>query len=320
MRKSTEQNSFFRANLEINTLIAITLVLFSIVAFGSHMKKQLAKNKAQEEQAQLKEEQIKENFISSAITQIQNIQNQFDTTTWKKYQTNWYGFKIQYPKNWSQPTPRSAGKYTNHEYSYEFRSSSQTTGLYDGFDVVVYSISKAEELSHTNEFPKKKDSSSNDPKCETIDGHLLETGDYSAEEIYIPSTDRCYESALFFSVTKGDYIYNITPHLKEGFELTGDPMKEISDSIPEFFAAISTFENTDIIRPTAQQIARSRSPKPVTYKRDSLGRMVCEKDNDKPRKSKQNKGMHLDMECCLDPDEYPNPHCYYDPAKYGKYL
>lgn len=62
------------------------------------------------------------------------------------------------------------------------------------------------------------------------------------------------------------------------------------------------------------------APPPNMYKTDDSGRKVCSKKNDKPSKSKQKKGIHLDMECCLDPDEIPNPHCYYPPEKYGKYL
>jgi hypothetical protein len=50
------------------------------------------------------------------------------------------------------------------------------------------------------------------------------------------------------------------------------------------------------------------------------GKRVCNKKNDHPSKSDKNKGKHMDMECCLDPDEIPNPHCYYNPAKYGKYM
>lgn len=52
------------------------------------------------------------------------------------------------------------------------------------------------------------------------------------------------------------------------------------------------------------------APKPVSF-RVVGGKMVCAKKNDKPRKSKQHKGKHLDMECCLDPDETPNPWCTY---------
>jgi hypothetical protein len=63
-----------------------------------------------------------------------------------------------------------------------------------------------------------------------------------------------------------------------------------------------------------------RGPLPYVYEKDSLGRRVCNKKNDKPGKSDKNKGKHMDMECCLDPDEIPNPNCYYAPSKYGKYL
>jgi len=43
------------------------------------------------------------------------------------------------------------------------------------------------------------------------------------------------------------------------------------------------------------------------------GKYVCKKKHDYVGKSKtNNKGyLHLDMECCLDPDEYPNPWCTY---------
>ena len=64
---------------------------------------------------------------------------------------------------------------------------------------------------------------------------------------------------------------------------------------------------------------RLRAEMPNSFKRVN-GRLVCDKKNDHPGKSKKNKGKHMDMECCLDPDEYPNPNCYYDSDKYGKYL
>ncbi len=50
------------------------------------------------------------------------------------------------------------------------------------------------------------------------------------------------------------------------------------------------------------------------------GRNVCIKNNDKPRKSKKTNKIHVDSECCLDPDEIPNSLCYYAPEKYGKLL
>ncbi len=47
------------------------------------------------------------------------------------------------------------------------------------------------------------------------------------------------------------------------------------------------------------------------------GRYVCAKKHDYVGKSKKNnKGyLHMDMECCVDPDEYPNPWCTYRPGE-----
>lgn len=59
---------------------------------------------------------------------------------------------------------------------------------------------------------------------------------------------------------------------------------------------------------------------PAQYKKDGKGRMVCIHKNDKPKVSGQGKPVHIDMECCLDPDEIPNPFCHYPADKYGKLL
>lgn len=308
-----------KLGIGVNVLIAVLILILTVI-IGINKFNEIQEKKRLDKESEIEaQEKMQEAFQSRVITEIQTLQHQFNTDDWKDYQTNWYGFSMKYPQNWKRPVPKSIGGNSNAEYKYEFRNSEDTPGIYSGFDVIIYNTSKIDELSKTDEFPKLKDSN-NDPKCETIGEHLIETGDYAAEEIYIPSTNDCYESAMFFSVTKGNYIYNIVPALKTDAQISGDPMKEASDSIPEIFAAISTFENVKIVRVTAQDTAKIKAPKPVSFKKDELGRRVCAKKNDKPGFSKQNKGKHLDMECCLDPDEYPNPHCYYDPKKYGKYL
>lgn len=50
------------------------------------------------------------------------------------------------------------------------------------------------------------------------------------------------------------------------------------------------------------------------------GKNVCKDINDKPKKSKKTKKIHVDAECCLDPDEIPNSNCYYSPEKYGSLI
>jgi hypothetical protein len=145
-------------------------------------------------------------------------------------------------------------------------------------------------------------------------------GDYPAEEVYIPISDACYNAALFFSNTRNGYIYNIAPKIKDGMGLAGDPARELESHIPEFYSVASTWDLIDIVRPKpVPPKPKITAPMPASYKKVN-GQLVCAKKNDKPSKSKKNKGKHMDMECCLDPDEYPNPHCYYPPAKYGKYL
>ncbi len=59
---------------------------------------------------------------------------------------------------------------------------------------------------------------------------------------------------------------------------------------------------------------RITAPKPHGAKKVN-GKYVCAKKNDKPKKSSKNPEGHLDMECCLDPDEYPNPWCTYKPGE-----
>lgn len=79
-------------------------------------------------------------------------------------------------------------------------------------------------------------------------------------------------------------------------------------------------EKAEMRKIMARRKPAIRAPGPYVFEKDEAGRKVCNKKNDHPGKSKQNKGKHMDMECCLDPDEIPNPHCFYSQSKYGKYL
>lgn len=83
---------------------------------------------------------------------------------------------------------------------------------------------------------------------------------------------------------------------------------------------IAEEEKREAIRMSEKRKPKVRGPMPYVFKKDSMGRKVCNKKNDHPSKSDKNKKGHMDMECCLDPDEIPNPNCYYSPSKYGKYL
>ncbi|HRZ95721.1 MAG TPA: hypothetical protein P5262_04130 [Candidatus Moranbacteria bacterium] len=90
-------------------------------------------------------------------------------------------------------------------------------------------------------------------------------------------------------------------------QMKGEELRIYEKENPKIFFRKKTVINT------------KRAPMPVVFAMKG-GRRVCNRKNDHPSKSKQNKKGHMDMECCLDPDETPNPHCYYSLEKYGKYL
>ena len=85
-------------------------------------------------------------------------------------------------------------------------------------------------------------------------------------------------------------------------------------------------DKTGILRPV-KTIDYTYKPAPPKPKRPRAripggaklvnGKYVCKKKHDYVGKSKKNnKGyLHLDLECCLDPDEYPNPWCTYRPGE-----
>lgn len=267
---------------------------------------------ASEEESVKKEDEI-----------VKKIQSQIDTSNWTPYQNTWYGFLLKYPDSWPDPIIRKGSAGETWEQKVQFRSQNiSEDNPFEGFDVIVYSLAKTKELSATDEFPKlQSEEMTSREDCSDITGHLLETGDYPAEEIYMPANDACYSAALFFTNTRGNYIYNISPKIKEGMGLAGDPAAEIESHMPEFFSIAANWDLTDIRRPKLASPAKPKisAPMPYSYKVVS-GKRVCAKKNDHPGKSTKHKGKHMDMECCLDPDEYPNPNCYYDPQKYGKYL
>lgn len=312
---------FSKKNLKRDAIILGTLLIILAGLFSENQYSffsdiiRYAKNISQPAVIpMLSEEQIYE--------EVRTIQETINTDDWKTYQSQWYGLEIKYPENWMAPTKQAVSRGSKWEYRYQFRKHNiAEENPFIGFDLVIYDVSKIKELANAEEFPAlKSEELKTADKCANIKGHIIETGDYPAEEIYIPPADDCYNPALFFSNTRGAYTYNIVPRFKEGSPVSGDPRVEIVDDFPEFYSIISTFKLTDIVRPRPSSPERTTfSPMPVSFKM-VRGQLVCAKENDHPSKSNKNKGKHLDMECCLDPDEYPNPHCYYPPDKYGKYL
>ena len=265
-------------------------------------------------------------------SEVRSIEAPYDTSTWKRYANPYYGFELRYPSDWPAPENVLAPKGSKWEYRYRFRKP-RADGLFVGFDVVIYDVAKARELSGTDEYPKFKDGTlAADPACGNIEGHAIDTGDYPASEIYIPPANGCYKPTLFFTMIRDRYIYDIVPVAADGAVTDADPRVSVNKDFPELYPVAGSVLLTDIVRPElpkTEETPKTSVPKPALPKITAPhpvsftvvnGRLVCAKKHDHPSKSKQHKGRHLDMECCMDPDEYPNPWCSYDPGKYGKYL
>lgn len=235
-----------------------------------------------------------------------------DSSGWKTFKNQFWGFSVKYPGEWLAPKSQSKPAGSKWEARYQFRKRDAGENPYLGFDVAVYDVPKTKEVANTDEYPSLKNPErKTDTRCQNIAGHAIDIDDFPAEEIYIPPTDDCYNSTLFFSIVKERYIYNIVPIVKSETGQANDPRIAVNGQFPEYYFASSTLGLIDIVRPKpAPPKPKITAPKPVSFKVVG-GRLVCAKKNDKPRKSRQNKGKHLDMECCLDPDEYPNPWCTY---------
>lgn len=301
-------------------VLILALILFSVIVLGGGKNKRVEKVVPVEQPQQ--EVLSMEDIFRKEQESIVEVQSRFNTSPWRAYRNNWYGFLLKYPEIMKPPVLGRfvAGDLWEQNIQFLLRDSGQDNPFL-GFAVVIYNVSKIKELSATEEFPKlKSEAIMENPECASFDGRISENDNFPAEQIYVSESDSCYQEALFFTNTKGNYIYNITPILKEEASLNGDVAQQIQEKMPEFFAVVSTWELVDIVRPKPKPPApKVTAPMPVSFKMEN-GRRVCDKKNDHPSKSKQHKGKHLDMECCLDPDEYPNPNCYYPPSKYGKYL
>lgn len=317
-----------KTNMTRDAVIVMVVVIIS--ALTIYVDRQVTLKKI--ETSRVLQESSMVALENSISVDIAKAQEAIDMTVWKMYRNEYYGFELRYPENWNSPKSQNRTAASKWEARYQFRGKiSDANNSYAGFDVAVYDLAKVKELSGTDEFPTfKNESLKTDPACQLFSGYLIETGDYPAEEVYVPLDDKCYNQSLFFHIIKDQYIYNIIAITKNTPSVEDDNQVRIKNNFPEFFAVVATFDNVDIVRPKsspktiaarpAQVKPKITAPKPVMYKVDGAGRLVCSKKNDKPKKSKKNKSKHLDMECCLDPNEYPNPWCYYDPKKYGKYL
>lgn len=226
---------------------------------------------------------------------------EMDASSWKTYQSKWFGFEVKYPENWKMPVVKKSTVKDKWEYRYIFRKAEEDSS-YLGFDVVVYNTKEIKRVMDSEEFPSIKSESPD--SCNTINGHLIHEEGFSLEEIYIFDDD-CFDPTLFYAFTNGNYAYNIVP-IGQKTEEQVEIKEDIIKNFPEFFSVASSFNIIEIKRPRSEPISIGVVLTGRTKKVNGF-RVCAEKKHHPTSGSKR----HMDEDCCMDRDETPNPKCRY---------
>jgi len=246
-----------------------------------------------------------------------------DINGWDTYRNQWYGFEIKHPDSWTSMQYRTAtAKTSRFETIYKFRKdASGENDPYVGFDMVIYPAKKVSGLESTNDIQKKEDAPEDISSCQFSEQVTLGEENNEFQKVNIQESNACYKEAYFFSTSKGNYIYDIVPITKDGADPVSNLEQDANKNFPEYKEVVASLKLIPITRPlSVPSKPRITAPRPVSAI-VSGGRLVCAKKNDHPGKSQNgNKPGHMDMECCLDPDETPNPWCTYSNPIYKKYL
>jgi hypothetical protein len=252
----------------------------------------------------------------------ETILEPIDTTAWDTYRNQWYGFEISHPDSWTSMQYKTAtAKSARYETIYQFRKDAvDEKDPYAGFDVAIYSMEKIGSLDQTNEVKVNDDAPEDKSECYFSEEMTLGQEKNAFQQVSVREGNACYEPTYFFSITKDDFLYNIVPVFKDGTDIPENIGEDVNKNFPEYKEAVASLKFIPIERPKVVSRPRISAPRPVSATVVS-GRLVCAKKNDKPGKSQNgNKPGHMDMECCLDPDETPNPWCNYSSPKYQKFL
>jgi hypothetical protein len=248
-----------------------------------------------------------------------------DTSGWDIYRNKWYGFEISHPDSWTSMQYKTAtAKSARYETIYQFRKDViSENDTYIGFDVAIYSTEEIGSIDLTNNVKKKDDAPEDTSNCYFSEEMTLGQEKNAFQQVSVRDGSACYEPTYFFSITKDSYLYNIIPVIKEGTDIPVDIGQDVNKNFPEYKKIVSSLKFIPIERPNVAKSPfkpRISAPRPVSAKAVG-GKLVCAKKNDHPGKSQNgNKPGHMDMECCLDPDERPNPWCSYTNSIYQKYL
>ncbi|MBD3244794.1 MAG: hypothetical protein GF335_02260 [Candidatus Moranbacteria bacterium] len=277
------------------------------VVFGSELKiKNSSNEKARKNLVALNKKYQRTKDIAKIETSRAKISN---TDQWQNYTNKWYGYQIKYPKNYNKPKIlKSNPSAFNYEKIYRFEKNSQNNNSsFQGFDITIYNKKTSKDIASTDQIISKSQKAKNqDFLVNNIVALSAKNDNYKFYEVNVSKNNDCFEPNYFFSFDRGNYIYNVSAILKKGHSYQASPKKQLIDEMPEIFQIASSLEFIKIVRPKP----KPKAPKPHGAKKVN-GKYVCAKKNDKPSVSKKNPKGHMDMQCCLDPDEVPNPWCTY---------
>jgi hypothetical protein len=281
----------YKDNVTIETMVLMAISLFWVPVFlfqGVKINNDLIEKEGRVDGLNGHQRILKLNTESKLEINKGDQSAQIENQT--IYSNQIYGFKIKYPSSWPAPKEENPSAENQWIKKIIFKDSSP----WEKFYLLVYknSESKAEvdPISWGYE---------NEKAC-------------SARKINIIKNYFNYKKENIYEFRKDDYVVKI---------FKGEGELNFSDSQFKSSALSFIFQKESIPISRKDHIAQTivGAKKPYAY--DVVaGKRVCNKKNDRPGKSDQHKGKHMDMECCLDPDEIPNPYCTYSNAKYQKLL
>jgi glutaredoxin len=242
---------------------------------------------------------------------------QDDTLAWKTYQDKMTGFSVKYPDHWPNPGVEEGNSSSKYLKKVSFSNGLNATDKnLKGYNIYIYSGTKISGPAGTDNLSPQNSATYKANNCDKSEFQqaTLGEGGYPAQEVDIKNNDRCFTEAYFYSVARGKYIYNIVPVVGE----TDSPIDigekgDVIAGFPKFFEILST-----LVLPQEEQkaqvekdiIQKNIVQKKAAPRRVLISKARCPHKNDHPRKSKT-KGPHMDEDCCMDPDEWPNPRCQY---------
>ena len=217
-----------------------------------------------------------------------------DTVSWNTYQDSLTGFSVKYLPRWDNPKVETGNG--NFERKITFTNGLDSSSeQFKGFEVYVYDGDVYSGIPKTVNLTAKKSAYRKD-KCDQREFFEAIVGeeDYPAQEVEIGGADSCFEETYFFSVKRGDYLYNIVPlvNYQGDNPFNRGKKTDLIIGFPKFFEILSTFVIPEKEKP--EPAAPKAVPKPTQPKRVLISKASCAKKNHKGEKSKTKKHRHMD--------------------------